>query len=49
MLSVAGVLSSLYPASTVLLARLVYGERLRPIQRVGLVVAVAGVGLVTSG
>jgi drug/metabolite transporter (DMT)-like permease len=49
MLSIAGVLSSLYPASTVLLARLVYGERLRPIQRVGLVVAVAGVGLVTSG
>lgn len=49
MLSVAGVLSSLYPASTVLLARLVYGERLRPIQRLGLVVAVAGVGLVTSG
>jgi drug/metabolite transporter (DMT)-like permease len=49
MLSVAGVLSSLYPASTVLLARLVYGERLRPIQRVGLVVAVAGVGLVTTG
>ena len=48
MLSVAGVLSSLYPASTVLLARLVYGERLRPIQRLGLVVAVAGVGLVTS-
>jgi drug/metabolite transporter (DMT)-like permease len=49
MLSVAGVLSSLYPASTVLLARLVYGERLRTIQRVGLLVAVAGVGLVTSG
>jgi drug/metabolite transporter (DMT)-like permease len=49
MLSIAGVLSSLYPASTVLLARLVYGERLRPIQRVGLIVAVAGVGLVTSG
>ncbi|GAB2801762.1 DMT family transporter [Actinoallomurus bryophytorum] len=49
MLSVAGVLSSLYPASTVLLARVVYGERLRPIQRVGLAIAVAGVGLVTSG
>jgi drug/metabolite transporter (DMT)-like permease len=49
MLSVAGVLSSLYPASTVLLARLVYGERLRPIQRVGLAIAVAGIGLVTTG
>lgn len=49
MLSVAGVLSSLYPASTVLLARLLYGERLRPIQRVGLVVAMAGVGLLTTG
>jgi drug/metabolite transporter (DMT)-like permease len=49
MLSVAGVLSSLYPASTVLLARIVYGERLRPIQRVGLTIAVAGIGLVTAG
>jgi drug/metabolite transporter (DMT)-like permease len=49
MLSVAGVLSSLYPAGTVLLARLVHGERLRPLQRVGLAVAVAGVGLVTAG
>jgi uncharacterized membrane protein len=49
MLSIAGVLSSLYPASTVLLARVVYGERLRPMQRVGLIVALAGVGLVTSG
>ena len=49
MLSVAGVLSSLYPASTVLLARFVHGERLRPIQRIGLVIAVAGIGLVTTG
>jgi drug/metabolite transporter (DMT)-like permease len=49
MLSVAGVLSSLYPASTVLLARVVYGERLRPIQCVGLAVAVVGVGLVGAG
>lgn len=48
-LSVAGVLISLYPAGTVLLARLVYGERLRPIQRVGLVIAAAGVSLVTTG
>jgi drug/metabolite transporter (DMT)-like permease len=49
MLSLAGVLSSLYPAGTVLLARLLYGERLRPIQRVGLAIAVVGVGLVTTG
>lgn len=49
MLSVAGVLSSLYPASTVLLARIVYGERLRLVQRIGLVIAVAGIGLVTAG
>jgi len=49
MLSVAGVLSSLYPASTVLLARFVHGERLRPIQRIGLVIALAGIGLVTTG
>jgi drug/metabolite transporter (DMT)-like permease len=49
MLSLAGVLSSLYPAGTVLLARLLYGERLRPIQRVGLAIAVAGIGLVTTG
>ncbi|GAA4632552.1 DMT family transporter [Actinoallomurus vinaceus] len=48
-LSIAGVLSSLYPASTVLLARLVYGERLRPIQRLGLAIAVVGVSLVTTG
>jgi drug/metabolite transporter (DMT)-like permease len=49
MLSVAGVLGSLYPASTVLLARFVYRERLRPIQCVGLAVAVVGVSLVTAG
>jgi len=46
-LSIAGLLSSLYPASTVLLARLVHHERLRTVQRFGLVLAVAGVALVT--
>jgi uncharacterized membrane protein len=49
MLSLAAVLASLYPAVTVLLARVVYAERLRAIQRIGLVVAVAGVALVTTG
>ncbi|MGI8333333.1 EamA family transporter [Actinomadura scrupuli] len=47
MLSMAAVLTSLYPAVTVLLARVVYSERLRVIQRLGLAVAVAGVALVT--
>ncbi|TDC62534.1 hypothetical protein E1200_25455 [Actinomadura sp. GC306] len=49
MLSLAAVLTSLYPAITVLLARFAYTERLRAIQRVGMAVAVAGVALVTVG
>jgi drug/metabolite transporter (DMT)-like permease len=49
MLSLAAVLTSLYPAVTVLLARVIYSERLRAIQRAGLAVAVAGVALVTLG
>ncbi|WP_030163364.1 EamA family transporter [Spirillospora albida] len=49
MLSLAAVLTSLYPAITVLLARLTYGERLRVVQQVGMAVAVAGVALVTAG
>jgi drug/metabolite transporter (DMT)-like permease len=43
------VLTSLYPAVTMLLARVVYSERLRVVQRAGLAVAVAGVALVTLG
>lgn len=49
MLSLAAVLTSLYPAVTVLLARTVYCERLRKIQQVGMAVAVAGIALVTVG
>ncbi|MFI0354322.1 EamA family transporter [Actinomadura sp. 9N407] len=49
MLSLAAVLTSLYPAITVLLARIAYSERLRAVQRLGLAVAVAGVALVTMG
>ncbi|WUH99425.1 EamA family transporter [Spirillospora sp. NBC_00431] len=49
MLSLAAVLTSLYPAITVLLARIAYSERLRAVQRVGMAVAVAGVALVTVG
>jgi uncharacterized membrane protein len=49
LLSLAAVLASLYPAVTVLLARSVYSERLRLIQRVGMGVAAAGIALVTVG
>lgn len=47
MFGMAVVLTSLYPGITVLLARLVLGERMRPAQRVGLALAAAGVVLVT--
>lgn len=43
----AVVLASLYPGVTVLLARVVLGERLRWIQRVGLGLAAVGILLVT--
>lgn len=49
LLSLAAVLTALYPAITVLLARIVYGERLRMVQRIGLLVAASGVVLVTLG
>ena len=43
----AVVLSSLYPGVTVLLARVVLGERLRAVQRLGLALAAVGILLVT--
>jgi drug/metabolite transporter (DMT)-like permease len=43
----AVVITSLYPGMTVLLARLLLGERMRWLQRAGLVLAAAGVLLVT--
>lgn len=49
MFSLAVVLTALYPGVTVLLARIVLGERMRALQRAGLVLAAAGVVLVTVG
>ena len=46
MFGLAVVLSSLYPGITVLLARVVLGERLRWVQRAGLALAALGILLV---
>ncbi len=48
MFGLAVVLASLYPGVTVLLARLVLGERLRPVQRAGLGLAAIGILLVAA-
>lgn len=48
LLSVVSVLSSLYPAVTVILARSVHAERLRSVQIAGVLGALAGVCLIAS-
>jgi drug/metabolite transporter (DMT)-like permease len=48
-LDVAAVLSSFYAAATVLLARVVLGERLGGARLAGLVAALAAIALITSG
>jgi drug/metabolite transporter (DMT)-like permease len=48
MFGLAVVLASLYPGVTVLLARVVLGERLRWVQRAGLALAAIGIILVTT-
>jgi len=49
MLTIVATLTSLYPASTIILARLVLGERLRTIQIAGLSCAGIGVALIGAG
>jgi uncharacterized membrane protein len=49
LVSVVSVLASLYPAITVLLARIVLGERMQRLQNLGVVVTLAGVVLVSAG
>jgi len=47
-LDVAAVLSSLYPASTVILARVFLRERWSPIQTAGMIAALVAVGMVSA-
>jgi drug/metabolite transporter (DMT)-like permease len=49
LLSIVSVAGSLYPLATVVLARLVLGERIRRVQEVGVVAALAGVALIAAG
>ena len=46
--ALAVVTTALYPAVTVLLARLVLGEQMRAVQRAGLALGVLGIILVTA-
>jgi len=47
-LSAVSVVGALFPLTTVILARVVLGERVRPIQRVGIVLALGGVALIAA-
>jgi drug/metabolite transporter (DMT)-like permease len=49
LLSVVAVAASLYPLATVLLARVLLGERVRRIQEVGIAAALVGVVLIAAG
>jgi drug/metabolite transporter (DMT)-like permease len=49
LLSLVAVLSSLYPAVTIVLARVVHGERLARVQQVGVGAALLGVALIAGG
>lgn len=49
LLSVVSVLSSLYPAVTVLLARLVHSERMQAMQYLGVLATLTGVALIAAG
>jgi len=48
LLSIIATLTSLYPASTIILARIVLGERLRAVQHVGVLCAALAIVLIVS-
>lgn len=47
-LDIAAIVSSLYPAATVLLAAIVLREQVRPVQGVGILLALASIPLITA-
>ncbi|MHB8688334.1 MAG: DMT family transporter [Candidatus Dormibacteria bacterium] len=49
LVSLAAVLASLHPVTTVLLARVVVGERLHRLQQAGFFASLAGVALISAG
>jgi drug/metabolite transporter (DMT)-like permease len=49
LVSVVSVVASLYPVTTVVLARLLLGERIAAAQQLGVVAALSGVVLITAG
>ena len=49
LVSLVAVLASLYPIVTIVLARLVLGERVRRVQQAGVAAAMAGVALISAG
>ena len=49
LISVVAVLASLYPVVTIVLARAVLKEHVARIQRVGIVLTLAGVALISAG
>jgi drug/metabolite transporter (DMT)-like permease len=48
-LSIVSVVGSLYPVMTLILARAVLGERIRPLQQAGVAAALTGVALIAAG
>jgi drug/metabolite transporter (DMT)-like permease len=48
-LSIVSVVGSLYPVMTLILARAVLSERIRPLQQAGVAAALAGVAMIAAG